>query len=1709
MESRRGNGKVQYQGKGQHWKRFLTFMLAIMVTFTSIPLNMAWADELPYSERPGDDEIILDDSVEDGDLSDIDLDVSHTISKKGDKAVVTVSAAPSESGQENGVTKVTKVEIHQNGKLKKGKRSGDKWEFTVKENGVYSFVIYYNSKDGEDMMVASPSEVEKVEPTKEAEPQNPGANTGGAGGGGGATLPEDNPNQEVTEPETEDGTTGNITEDNGTEDKKENDGTVKGDSNQPTQTPSDNTESDGKEDGKGDTTDNQGGTDSSEQGSSSTSGSDTDTSTDKENSDSSNSSDNNSDISSSDNNSSGSSDSGSSDSTDNSDSGSSSNSDSGSSDSGSSDSSGSSSSGGSDSGSSDNGGSDEGSDSSGTSIALNVIDFIFPVIEAQASDFTVKKAVIVEYEITNLFPEGHPEDVDVDIFDELTEEGAMITLLAEPSEIGLEKGVREITDISLIDFEPEDDSEIIDSWEVSIATDSEAEEEITIEEEEIENASPSEATYNTTKSSSAKHAEYQTSESDENEYRFFVKANGTYTFSIRYGRVADLDFEDSTEVIETQFSMTYDLDSITKQDVQFLGVEDVVIEIGQPFDLMEGVQALNGYEKSVLDVTVESDDTFALDKVGDYKVTYTAWENQSVPVGYYERSVSVRTSDIEINETNFPDVNFRGLIQKYDLDGNGFLSSGERSEVKSIEVKAYPPGGGYVEYISVKGIEYFTALISLTINNTKITELDLSSNIMLEKLDCAYTYLAHDLDLSKLANLKELRASNVRTATGALDLSNNLMLEKLTWGDTLTSSIDLSDNQNLKELFVTGGSIMELITKDNTALEKVDVNCPSLTELDFSSASRLVHLTCGGYVEVSYPPFIQNPYKKYELRTLKINQDAPLHFLDCNDTKLEELQVNSTFLMELDVSNSELKKLIMSPKGDEGRPLVCFDVGGNRLPYLDLEEVSLIYDYRAEKSQKVSGYYVKDLLHDKWYFDMKQLVGEMRTGRIDIVDTDDVESYNRKSGILTLASIPENGAISYQYDTKGTAGFADRLDVDVKLKPVEATADEIVYVTSAQALDENYLKNMVHAMGTYGGDSGESLELGQNDFQYHFNKEGEVIKSIDITAVMDNGWETPIMATTKVVILPSIVGNNIILYEGETYSRDKLHITIDTEKFKANTLIVDDAHVNTNQAGTYQIKVTQELVTGVSVEKYLYVQVVGKTKFVPISDIHTRKGGKITPEQMMAGVSAAYEKPMDIPDQPWEDSDKVNGGQPSINTEVEAAVLDTVNTSVVGKDKLNYHAPGMIHGREMAGKAETERYIYIHGLPVIVAYDNGISTHQSTDSTVLEQAVRTGLGTLKQKAASAYVEYVQPDGSIKMVVINPDKITYTVNQFVPLTAGEYFVHTKVDDSSVLTLAQAPDLTFAEGEKEAKVVVADKMYTVYFETGENGSLENPADSMTVVTHGSKVAAPEVVLKEGYIFSSWLDEEGNPVASVSDITITSDRTFTAAIKVKEFTVRFIGKNGNVISTQIVKYGADANPPTDHTDVKDGRFIGWDESYTGITKNMDIHAKYRSNSGGSGDSGGSGGGGPSGGDRYVPSGPGNGNTITMITEPDVPKDPFDNLVTIGTNPVLTGNVDIPVFTGLPKTGDVSLGSKAVIGYQATLIDGTVALSEEEPLVGHRNGGFIHSFEDYANWRKCILHIILLIISALEGIFYFFKRRKDKRLLEKLRKELEKEDK
>lgn len=3555
MERKKENGANQYKGKGQLLKRGLTFMLATVIAFTSIPLNMAWADELPYFESPGDDEIILDDSVEEGDLSDIDLDISHTISKKGDKATVTVSAIPSESGLENGVTKITKVEIQQNGKLKKGKRSDDEWEFTVKENGVYSFVIYYSSDEGEEIRTATPSEIEKIEPT-EVEPLNPGGNAGGAGGAGGAEATQPDDSLDVIPPETGE-TTDNPTADGNTGDDKTDNGTTEGDSNQntpdePDQNPSDNSGNSGTDEGK----DNNSGSDDGSVNNGGDSSTDNDNSSSSENnsdtnsnggSDSSSNGNDNSDSSGS--NDSGSSSGGSSNSSNDSgsgssDSGSSDSGGSGNSDSGSSDSSGS---GSSDSGSSDSSGSD-GDDSADTSVALNVIDFFFPVIEAQAGDFIVKKAVIVQYEITNLFPEGNPDDIDVDIFDEPTEEGAMITLLVEPSDIGLEKGVREITDITLIGYEAEEDSEIIETGEAGIATDPEAEEELIEEEEEIEIATPSEVSYDTSKSSSAKHAEYKSAENADGEYRFFVKENGTYTFSIRYGRAADLDFEDSTELVETQFTTTYELESV-ERGVQFTGVEDTSIQAGQDFDLLAGVNAIS-HEGMELPVVIQDNGGFNPVVPGTYTITYTVATRAVLKDGTTERTITVNpiaagdlqvssdvhgtedgktlvvpigktvtghlsivydlpagtvgrvlkiavpegttasnpTDNIEktyeevIDGTKYKCYKIRDGITgelAFDIaysinftladnakeiaylktDGNmdigqfhviasanvdsdevmmteaavgplvtekleagseprfyyetGYYNKQKLSLPASYDIymnsageelysytinrvgppgtelseryfhwdvdKGYKPwivktmriyaplqfafelddyakgrgvtlgeddsGNSFVEIpyqTAVRGdqnsLNYLFDKIRIipqagitpdsgihTAKNTEITYMDYGDTEIVKSVDPFIQINFNSFDNAKgdclkvegsdtsypkneltewsdkqtyyISNMAEkeigpdgslhykmpdkeeniqvtinypgllnarkwhirvdeqdkvlgyefeiekvvlhldsgetvnavltgsssdygifesndtvnpgnrhvdqvdiifkkfygvkayirptISAGSVNSATEvrttatledhtveniyniipletvrlftSIDMQNPLIPssagkntiyngkftirgwgsaeqkgtnpkiilteeslkyftggarfskgfqggkvryttslgrtgeyeinhyayskdpydmfvtledgEKLTelelskegmityWDDTefemkiqekevsemrknlqageqnvrleVTLSSQIDEKETAEEynaekevalwkqctissrlesvttkyqvyqgdLFNVSYPPVELYGTDRTPIEFV-------TYIKFDNADKLVFMGTGNslyntevitkagqkYIKVTqtarqmssnapscsfaryYLPTLQfkalpgatpgiypalseiymdvepmlkdhdeilaewaqdirfsglvkdtlnltdssdpdllhmwkidtkpakgsqieilqqslgsvritpgvgeiysedtirfyptqrhnlnaivsvgsgasdlinyevnipvpkagkevnytingsketvasdyNMYLKGEPGLVDNQTNAVLSYRLADETdfidaaavggrwsavdeikmSISKLPAKATILIYLDLeaedkgnvglgeknayiaasyqhdgesvsyspaasyiyqdfkitgkswidnnedgrydsiepqadgiiisllqngtaapdgsysfsdgsgtytlstylyedlalkfeglggttegnkptlkkSNSNNSISVFERQGDWTADLPAFfdedqsgyDLGVVKLPVLIANNTQVGYKSEAQanvtvvnqanapavNSQIIYGaaadptvaavgntglikglkesslttatvsvknslgdevsatYQIAvsdnkapiltvhpwtaiegDRIPDLWYgvtaeeaaeeypawrtalfgasradrsiaegnksvtiYTNSDFTGEIAleaaldtTGlyyvRYSVKDEKDnsvsqdttLTVYGKMQGadfsghyfetgeaisiknpnfyyldttgarvtvegaqeevLLTegvhnaisqvvshpkindvtegvtpgsgrtctaslhitvdtkvdVASVPDyialvgeqNVKVGWLSDTDGTykhygesgTGIAGEVlktvadengnvlsdtktgngivEVDTSkpgvyqyVKTAEAQEDydntddsgavirnnksqvikvtvigkpavevpSAIYITPDKMVDEAIIKDKIAAKAEYDNGVNHSIQVPENQIKYQFNQTDGTINSVDITAwagrednisdpvrvevviravpvltlpdihlrkgtvyetvdfenrvltpndeyntyayvsstldtskignyealytvsdqltgaggsqsqkiyvhgipeitatdqtlyrhqstgeealsdvvksnakatveytkadgttetrtipadelryevspdyvsgtagrfkvtitandeayvpeglepmqvtkdvyvtvsdqlfdvtfstnsdnfhnrgtidgeagpvvkptnygstaviavpeanegyhfdgfktlsqmkateditlhdgtviaagneipvgtllsseqvqtieiysnveyqayfsatpvlkgnniklyvgenyrtagleiavsdldgdaqavmiddshvdtdqagtyqvkasvadgdqnnaeiyvyvqvygktelegydpihirsgqelsqaqltdtvkaayeappaVPDTPWDEkyqaavsteipfivegevnpqnigltklaihadgqitgheadgqasevrnifvhgnpiitaddgslythqstsssvlidlikqsakasvqyveedgsirteqipasklnyeikpeenyqahtegtykvtigfndsdyvpnglqPVEAALQAAVVvsdkaysvifsinndnsfhrgefeggatefstnaihgnpvgrvpvpveaegyhfdgfktmteftamddilltdgstiaagaavpsgtllttdqireikisrdmefqayfsasPVIEGENIVLYEKEEYNQDKLHIEVTDLDQNAQQPVIDDSHVNTDTAGTYQVKVTVVDGDGNQAVTYLYVQVVGKTRFTENPDLHVRKGSVLTEEQLLEQVRAVYDKPEDIPETPWLEDNKTNNGHGAVSTAVEVRSLDLVNTDSIQKTKINLTASGMIHGREMTGKADIERNIYIHGEPVIVAYDNGLYTHQSTGEAVLEQAVHTGVGTLNQEAASAYVEYVQPDGSIDKVAIDPQEIVYTVDLFVPLTPGEYHVHAWVDDSSVLSQAPISGLAAAQGKTEVKVVVADKMYTVSFDTDGHGNFENPADSMTVVEHGGKVTAPVVQPDEGYIFDGWLDESGNKISNVSDIVITSDCKFTAQNKLKEFTVRFIGKNNRVLSTQIVKYGHDAIPPMDDPDVRDGKFKGWQGSYTNIIKDVDIYAIYSSGSGGSGGSGGSSGGGPSGGDRYVPSGP--GNTPTTIEETNIPLNPFDNLVTLETTPVPTGNMNIPTFTGLPKTGDLSTGVKANIGYQATLIDGTRVLSEEESLVGHPNGGFIHVFEGETDWRKCILHVILLIISALEGIFYVFKRKKDKRLLEKLQKELEKEE-
>ena len=156
---------------------------------------------------------------------------------------------------------------------------------------------------------------------------------------------------------------------------------------------------------------------------------------------------------------------------------------------------------------------------------------------------------------------------------------------------------------------------------------------------------------------------------------------------------------------------------------------------------------------------------------------------------------------VAINETNFPDENFRTVVNQYDGDRDGVLSSAELSDVTWINCADHG-------ITSLKGIEYFSALTELDCFENQLSSLDVSRNTKLIRLACSDNQLTA-LDVSKNTALEQLYCYNNQLT--ALDVSKNAALKKLVcYSSNQLTALDLRQNQNLRHLTCYGNELTVL-----------------------------------------------------------------------------------------------------------------------------------------------------------------------------------------------------------------------------------------------------------------------------------------------------------------------------------------------------------------------------------------------------------------------------------------------------------------------------------------------------------------------------------------------------------------------------------------------------------------------------------------------------------------------------------------------------------------------------------------------------------------------------------------------------------------------------------------------------------------------------------------------------------------------------------
>ena len=295
---------------------------------------------------------------------------------------------------------------------------------------------------------------------------------------------------------------------------------------------------------------------------------------------------------------------------------------------------------------------------------------------------------------------------------------------------------------------------------------------------------------------------------------------------------------------------SFKTDNVTKMHNMFLGcskLENIFVgsewstaKVTESTDMFKGCTSLIGGMGTQFDEN-HVDHTYA--HIDEGKINY----------GYFTRFGSSKI--IEINETNFPDENFRNYLKAQSYGSDDVIKGEEIADIKEIDVSVK-------QISSLKGIEYFTeltglncyynqltsldvskntALTILICGGNQLTSLDVSKNAALTALNCHYNKLS-SLDISKNTELTELHCYTNQLTS--LDLSENTALTMLSCDRNKLNSLDLSNNTKLSYLVCGSNELISLDLSKNTALTTLSCHSNKLTSLDLSKNTALSYLSC-------------------------------------------------------------------------------------------------------------------------------------------------------------------------------------------------------------------------------------------------------------------------------------------------------------------------------------------------------------------------------------------------------------------------------------------------------------------------------------------------------------------------------------------------------------------------------------------------------------------------------------------------------------------------------------------------------------------------------------------------------------------------------------------------------------------------------------------------------------------------------------------------
>lgn len=381
---------------------------------------------------------------------------------------------------------------------------------------------------------------------------------------------------------------------------------------------------------------------------------------------------------------------------------------------------------------------------------------------------------------------------------------------------------------------------------------------------------------------------------------------------------------------------------------------------------------------------------------------------------------------VDINETNFPDENFRKYVKdNFDLNKDNKLTKQEQLNAtwpatgarKQLQVNA--------DVKDVKGIEYFTEIHEVWF----------------------YSKYVKNVDLSKLTKLKVFKGS--KSALTSLDLSNCNILEEINFPDNKNlTEVKLPQTTTLKELDMNSCNISSIDLDKATALEKIQLGKNNFTTIDVSKNIAVKSLAL--YQDQNNP--------KDKLKTLDVTNNVNLEVLSIEgnkglnpdiskNVKLKQYVITNNNIDKLDVSNNvdleslhvywnkNLKEIDLTNNSKLTALFAYYDgleilklptntekelklsIVGNHISHLDLpEKIVLKDDTDQYLGDKAIYKYNKDT--KKYEIYLEQFVPKDKLDKIKTADGSNFYTYDKENHKFTSDSIDKDKTLKYSYDTK-------------------------------------------------------------------------------------------------------------------------------------------------------------------------------------------------------------------------------------------------------------------------------------------------------------------------------------------------------------------------------------------------------------------------------------------------------------------------------------------------------------------------------------------------------------------------------------------------------------------------------------------------------------------------------------------------------------------